>query len=262
MADKRISQLNSHTTPSGSDLLVIVNNNETKKITYAALSSTLTGSQTNISALNQFTQSIDGRVDNLESWSSSLDSTFATDLQVSIVSSSVAATIGIVSQNTGLVTTSSFNSYTASISTASLVDRLNDLESVTSSYELKGSGILSGSISYNDLTNIPSGIVSQSTDLSSINTFTQSIDSRVDNLESWSSSLDDTFATDLQVSIVSSSVAATIGIISQNTGLVSTASFNQYTASISTASLVSRLNDLESHTGSYLTSLNLSLIHI
>ncbi len=256
MADKRISQLNSHTSPTGSDLLVIVSNNETKKITYANLSSALTGSQTNISALNQFTQSIDGRVDNLESWSSSLDSTFATDLQVSIVSSSVAATIGIVSQNTGLVTTSSFNSYTASQSTGSLVDRLNDLESVTSSYELKGSGILSGSISYNDLTNIPSGIVSQSTDLSSINTFTQSIDSRVDNLESWSSSLDDTFATDLQVSIVSSSVAATIGIISQNTGLVSTSSFNQYTASISTASLVNRLNDLESHTGSYLTSLN------
>jgi hypothetical protein len=68
-------------------------------------------------------------------------------------------------------------------------------------------------------------------DLSSLNTFTQSIDSRVDSLESWSSSLDTTFATDLQVSIVSSSVAATIGIISQNTGLVTTSSFNQYTSS-------------------------------
>jgi hypothetical protein len=193
MADKRISQLNSHTSPSGSDILVIVNNNETKKITYADLSSAITGSQPNISALNIFTESIDTRVDNLESWSSSLDSTFATDLQVSIVSSSVAATIGIVSQNTGLVSTSSFNEYTASISTASLVDRLDDLESHTGSYltslngAISGSSqltssydsryVLSGSITQTTWDNIsgkPIGLVSQSTDISSLNSFTAS----------------------------------------------------------------------------------------
>lgn len=140
MADKRISQLNSHTTPSGSDLLVIVNNNETKKITYANLSAALTGSQTDISALNQFTQSIDGRVDNLESWSSSLDSTFATDLQVSIVSSSVAATIGVISQNTGLVTTASFNSFTQSIDS-----RVDGIENLTSSFATTGSNQFTGS---------------------------------------------------------------------------------------------------------------------
>ena len=140
MADKRISQLNSHTTPSGSDLLVIVNNNETKKITYANLSAALTGSQTDISALNQFTQSIDGRVDNLESWSSSLDSTFATDLQVSIVSSSVAATIGVITQNTGLVTTASFNSFTQSIDS-----RVDGIENLTSSFATTGSNQFTGS---------------------------------------------------------------------------------------------------------------------
>jgi hypothetical protein len=194
MADKRISQLNSHTSPSGSDILVIVNNNETKKITYADLSSAITGSQPNISALNIFTESIDSRVDILESWSSSLDSTFATDLQVSIVSSSVAATIGIVSQNTGLVTTSSFNEYTASISTASLVDRLDNLESHTGSYLTSLNGTISGSsqltssyderyvisgsitqTTWDNIANKPSGIVSQSTDLTSLNNFTASI---------------------------------------------------------------------------------------
>jgi hypothetical protein len=258
MADKRISQLNSHTSPTGSDLLVIVNNNETKKITYADLVAQITGSETDLTLLNQFTQSIDGRVDSLESWSSSLDSTFATDLQVSIVSSSVAATIGVISQNTGLLSTSSFNQYTASISTGSLVDRLDLIESVTSSYETKGSGILSGSVSYTSLTDIPTGIVSQSTDLSSLNAFTASyftdsasVDSRLDILQSWSSSLTDTFATDLEVSIVSSSVAATIGIISQNTGLVSTSSFNSFTQSID-----GRVDSLENATSSYLTSLN------
>jgi hypothetical protein len=76
------------------------------------------------------------------------------------------------------------------------------------------------------------GTQSGSWDNTSLNSFTQSIDSRVDNLESWSSSLTDTFATDLEVSIVSSSVAATIGIISQNTGLLSTASFNSFSQSV------------------------------
>jgi hypothetical protein len=161
----------------------------------------LVSQSTDLSSINTFTQSIDSRVDNLESWSSSLDSTFATDLQVSIVSSSVAATIGVISQNTGLVSTSSFNEYTASQSTASLVDRLDTIENVTSSYETKGSGILSGSVSYLDLTNIPSGIVSQSTDLSQLNSFTQSIDSRVDSLESSTSS----YLTTLDGAITSSS---------------------------------------------------------
>jgi hypothetical protein len=251
MADKRISQLNSHTTPSGSDLLVIVNNNETKKITYADLKDSIVINSDNAllnafsasylndsasfhtritaatneqslthlvttSSFNILSASIDSRVDSLENWSSSLDSTFATDLQVSIVSSSVAATIGIISQNTGLVTTSSFNEYTASISTASLVDRLNDLESHTGSYltslngTISGSSqltssydsryVLSGSITQTTWDNIsgkPIGLVSQSTDISSLNSFTasyftnsSSFDSRLINLNSYTSSND------------------------------------------------------------------------
>jgi hypothetical protein len=80
-------------------------------------------------------------------------------------------------------------------------NRLSSLESVTSSFETKGSGILSGSISYTSLTNIPQGIVSQSTNLSSLNSFTQSIDSRVDSLENSTGS----FLTSLNGAISSSS---------------------------------------------------------
>jgi len=229
MADKRISQLNSHTTPSGSDLLVIVNNNETKKITYEDLKDSIVINSDN-ALLNAFSASY---LNDSASFHTRINaatneqdlSSFVTQLVVNTLSGSVDG-------------------------------RLDSLEGNSGSYETKGRGILSGSISYTSLTNIPSGIISQSTDLSLLNSFTQSIDGRVDNLESWSSSLDSTFATDLQVSIVSSSVAATIGVISQNTGLVSTSSFNSYTASQSTASLVSRLGILESNTGSYLTSLN------
>ncbi len=164
-----------------------------------------------------------------------LNTTMSSDVELAAVSSSISQSIFTINQTlqNGLVSGSS---------------------QLTSSYDTRY--VLSGSITQTTWDNIsgkPSGLVSQSTDLSSINTFTQSIDSRVDNLESWSSSLDSTFATDLQVSIVSSSVAATIGVISQNTGLVSTSSFNEYTASQSTASLVDRLNTIESVTSSYET---------
>jgi len=39
----------------------------------------------------------------------------ATDLEVSVISSSIAATISVVAAGTGFVTTGSFNSYTASL---------------------------------------------------------------------------------------------------------------------------------------------------
>jgi len=152
-----------------------------------------TGSFVTTSSLQTFSESIDGRVTDLENWSSSLTDTFATDLEVSIVSSSVAATIGIVSSAVGLVTTSSFNEYTASQSTSSLVDRLNTLESETGSYltnlngTISGSSqltssfderyVLSGSITqttWDNIENKPAGIVSESTDLGSLNGFTSS----------------------------------------------------------------------------------------
>jgi hypothetical protein len=108
--------------------------------------------------------------------------------------------------------------------------RLDSLESFTASYSVTGipAGTISSSTQITAL-----GFISNSTEtnISSLNTFTQSIDGRVDSLENWSSSLTDTFATDLEVSIVSSSVAATIAIVSSATGLVTTSSFNAYTAS-------------------------------
>jgi hypothetical protein len=159
--------------------------------------------------------------------------------------------------------TSSFNDFSASVHSEivaatneqSFDGLISGSSQLTSSFDARY--VLSGSITQTTWDNIdgkPNGLVSQSTDLSSINTFTQSIDGRVDSLESWSSSLSDTFATDLEVSIVSSSVAATIGIISQNTGLLSTSSFNEYTASISTASLVTSIDNLNTFTASQSTS--------
>jgi hypothetical protein len=151
MADKRISQLNPHTSPSGSDLLVIVNNNETKKITYVDLIANISGNQVDISGLNAFTQSFN-------TFSSSVHteilagtneqdlSNLVTSVTLGILSGSVDSRLDNLELHTGsYVTTSSFNNYTSSQSTSSLVNRLNTIESVTSSYETKGRGIVSGS---------------------------------------------------------------------------------------------------------------------
>ena len=94
-------------------------------------------------------------------------------------------------------------------------DRLSSLESVTSSFETKGRSILSGSVSYTSLTNIPQGIVSQSTDLTSLNQFTASI--------------------------------STASLVTSINNL------NTFTASQSTSSLVNRLNAIESVSGSWIT---------
>lgn len=74
----------------------------------------------------------------------------ATDLEVSVISSSIAATIAIVATGTGFVTTASFNSYTES--------------------------------------------------------FSSSVTTRVANLEGFSASLDQTFATDFEVYVTSSNI--------------------------------------------------------
>ena len=237
-----------------------------------------TSSSANLTSLNSFTSSqsatntaltngINARLttSSFESFSSSVHSEilaatneqdltpYVTELVYGVLSQSVDSRIDNLELNSG--------SYLTSLNGA-----ISSSSQLTSSYDVRY--VLSGSITQTTWDNIsgkPSGLVSQSTDLSLLNTFTESIDNRVDALESFSSSLNSTFATDLEVSIVSSSVAATIGVISQNTGLVSTSSFNSYTASQSTSSLVNRLNAIEnvsgswiteSETGSFLTNLN------
>ena len=58
----------------------------------------------------------------------------ATDLEVSVISSSIAATIAIVATGTGFVTTASFNSYTESFS-SSVTNRINNLEGFSASLD-------------------------------------------------------------------------------------------------------------------------------
>ena len=159
---------------------------------------------------------------------SGLTGIVATGTGISFQSGSTSATITKL-EISGSGAIVSVNSNTASIR-IDYTD-ISSLNSYTSSQNTKNSTLATYTASV-DAKFSTIGTQSGSWDNTSLNSFTQSIDSRVDNLESWSSSLTDTFATDLEVSIVSSSVAATIGIISQNTGLLSTASFNSFSQSV------------------------------
>ena len=148
--------------------------------------------------------------------------------------------------------------------------RLDSIESITSSFETKGRGILSGSVSYTSLTNIPQGIVSQSTDLSSLNQFTASISTAslvtsINNLNQFTSS----YYTDsasfkseitteknridaiLSASNANSDTFAEVVSLINSVDLTNDNAFATfYTASNN------RITSLENSTGSYLTSLN------
>ncbi len=87
--------------------------------------------------------------------------------------------------------TSSFNSYTASVSTGSLVISITNLNSATSSYETNGRNIVSGSSqltsSFDSRYVLESETGSLQTSITNLNSFTQSfstsVDSRFDTLE-------------------------------------------------------------------------------
>ena len=115
---------------------------------------------------------------------SSLDGAFATDLVTNALSSSLNSKLS----------TSSFNSYTASVTSSVASGTISGSSQLTSSFDTRY--IVSGSVTQTTWDNIsgkPAGIVSQSTDLSSLNTFTASISTaslvnRLNTIESVSGS--------------------------------------------------------------------------
>ena len=121
-------------------------------------------------------------------------------------------------------------------------DRLNSLEFVTSSFETKGRSVVSSSAQItafgfiSSSTTIPIGTISSSTQISNFG-FISSSHTDITSLNSFTSS---------QSSL---NTAFTNGISAR----LQTSSFNEYTASQSTSSLVDRLNTIESVSGSWIT---------
>ena len=213
--------------------------------------------------VNVFTQSATGRLNNLESTTASLN-TFSSSINqiivngVSIgtstrfffngfVSASIVPNVdGAIASITvlsdpSLVTTSSFNAYTASTAAT---------QSIFSQSVATSIGILT--TNFNQYT-------------ASTNTFTASAQTSINQLLGFSSSLDATYATDAQLTTTASVLQANIDT------KLNTASFNSYTQSFSqsvatsfsqsysfinpyTASNDQKVNSLISFTGSYATT--------
>ena len=235
-----------------------------------ALSNTL-DTKLSTSSFNSYTSSFTASVaSGTISGSSQLTSSFDTRY---VVSGSITQTTwdniankpsGIVSQSTDL---SSLNTFTASISTASLVNRLNAIESVSGSWITESetgsfltslSGAISSSTQISDL-----GFVTGSyTTINSFNSLTQSFNSISQSFSVISGSVVSiqggfdtgsyqTFTTSVNTSI--SNLNTFTASVSTASLVTSISNLNTFTASQSTSSLVNRLNTIESVSGSWIT---------
>ena len=250
----------------------------------------ISSSHSDVTHLNTFTSSIQTEVDAI----SSVTSSYLTQTPSGTISGSEQVDFDVVTGGKGILSGSktdidSLNTFTSSIQT-----ELDAISAATSSYltsetdsqtlSISGdqltissgnvvtipTGSGSGTSDYTQLTNVPSGLISGSeqilggtgilsgshSDLASLNTFTESIDQRVDSLELFTSSLDSTYATDVSVTSLSSSIDTRIDSLSHSDN----SSLNAYTESNdnrisnienTTSSLEQRVEQIESNTGSY-----------
>jgi hypothetical protein len=106
-----------------------------------------------------FSTSVDLRLDNLESWSSSLQTTFVTEVELTQTASFLQ------NQINQKLFTSSFNSYTQSysqsvaVTTTGLDNRINTLSSFTGSYATTGSNTFNGNQTINGTLLVSSSMV-------------------------------------------------------------------------------------------------------
>lgn len=199
------------------------------------LSSDISGSFNSLSSsITSRISSNESNITNLQNFSSSLDATFATDLQLENISSSFATTIDNI-QHTDIT---ALNTFTSSIQ--SEVDSLN----AASSSFLTGidAGIISSSKQITDF-----GFISSShTDIAALNLFTSSIQLEVNGLNAATSS----YLTGIGDGIISSSKQISdFGFISSSHTDI--AALNNFSSSIQT-----QVDGLVAATGSYITTLS------
>ena len=185
-------------------------------------SNVLSSSVTNFT---DFSQSVDGRIDLLESFSSSLDNGFVTELELA------SATGSLINSISTKLDTGSFNSYTSStnirLSNIELVTqsqdiRLNNIEGFTSSIDttiktkLNTEGVISGSVQILDGSGILSSSATNFTD------FSQSVDIRLDQIELVTSSLDSTYEEKASLTHTLVSGSSQVQLIKTDSGSFST----------------------------------------
>jgi hypothetical protein len=183
-----------------------------------------------------FSTSVDSRIDLTEATSSYLNTTFSTSVDARL---------------DGLeIESASFRTFTASVFqpfSTSVDARLDGVEYTAS---LFGGGLIA---QLNTINNATASLQNFSSSInnwtgSTFIAFSTSVDSRLDNLELFSSSLDATFATDAQLTALSSAIAVTdsaqdVLIASLRSNILSASVFTSFSTSVD-----ARLDTLEATT--------------
>jgi hypothetical protein len=188
---------------------------------------------------------LSGSLDSNQTLTASLEEGYILVGNSSNRTSAIPTSSLVVNIDTGsLVSTSSFNEYTSSTDF-----RLSSIELETASLDTRVTSLenFSSSLDATYVTETELGVVTQSLqnsidtklDSSSFNSYTQSTDIRVTDLENFSSSLDATFATDAELA------SATQSLINSIDTKLNTGSFNSYTQSADI-----RITDLENFSSS------------
>ena len=190
--------------------------------------STNTNQNSRLGSLETKSGSHDGRLDSIESFTSSIDDTYATDTDVTTLRNDL-------------------NTYTSSndSTNTSQNNRLGSLETKTGSLDsditnLRGDLNTYTSSNETDKQNLSGRVDSLETKTGSLTTDINTLDGRVDSIESFTSSLDDTYATDTDVTNLTNRVDS----LETKSGSLETTNTTQN----------NRLSSLETKTGSLETT--------
>ena len=228
---------------------------------FIAIESATASLQLVTASLHSFTSSyyttsasFNGRINSLELFSSSLNNTFATDAELSAVSAAIA--IRDAGQDTTFTTFStsvdirldSLESFSASLNTTFATDA--ELSTVSGAF----------ATTQNSQNTLISSLQTNILSASVFTSFSTSVDGRLDTLELFSSSLNTTFATDAELTALSSAIAVTdssqnVLIASLQTNILSASVFTSFSTSVDT-----RLDTLEATTFSSSVNSRLNLV--
>ena len=183
---------------------------------YTSFSSSIaTDITSNTTEISSVSSSLSTRITAQEDFSSSLDATFATDAELSALSSSAASALTTLSSSAStsrqaiagdLSTVSS--SFSTRITAQEDFSSSLDATFVTEAELVAATASLSASLAVDIATN--------TSDIADLVTDSGSFSTRVTSLEEFSSSLDSTFATDADVTSLSSSAASALTSLSSS----------------------------------------------
>ena len=205
----------------------------------ASITTNSSSAATDIAALVVDSGSFSTRVTDLETFSSSLDDTFATEAELNAATASLSSSLAV--DIATKANSASFATDIASLTTdsGSFSTRVTDLETFSSSLddtfvtetELNtATASLSSSLATDIATKANSA--SFATDIASLVTDSGSFSTRVTDLETFSSSLDDTFTTEAELNAATASLSSSLAVdIAANSASISNIESFPYTGS-------------------------------